>query len=278
MAMTDWMTRLSEPLPRAPLFLEELAWPQVQALQESGMKTLLLPIGATEQHGPHLPLNTDSVIATAACAYASALTGVPVLPTVRISVSIGHTEKWPGTFAIFHETLIDTVKDIARWCAATGWKQFILVNSHFGNDAVLRVALDRLRFDLVGQLDVAVRNTWALSPDIGAAFTADANDWHANQAETDLMMFLAPETVRCEALAEAADPDRTDGRVFPWMVANTSTNGTTGTPGIGNPTHGEALLRLIGMSLAVLLERARSETPPLSWSRSTTVFGPAQAG
>ncbi len=157
--MTNWMTRLTEPLPRAPLFLEELAWPQVQALQESGMKTLLLPIGATEQHGPHLPLNTDSVIATAACAYASALTGVPVLPTVRISVSIGHTEKWPGTFAIFHETLIDTIKDIARWCAATGWKQLVLVNSHFGNDAALRVAVDRLRFNLVGQFAIATRNT-----------------------------------------------------------------------------------------------------------------------
>src|SRR5882757_3508331 len=168
MKMTEWMSRLAEPPPHAPVFLEELAWPQVQALQESGMRTLMLPVGATEQHGPHLPLNTDSIIATSSCAYASAQTGVPVLPTIRISVSIGHTEKWPGTFAIFHETLIDTVKDIARWCVATGWKQLILVNSHFGNDAALRVAVDRLRFDLAGQLAVATRNTWALSPEINA--------------------------------------------------------------------------------------------------------------
>ncbi len=270
--MLDWMSRLAEPLPVQPVFLEELAWPQVRALQDSGMKTLLLPIGATEQHGPHLPLNTDSVIATSACAFASALTGVPVLPTVKISVSIGHTEKWPGTLAIFHETLINTVKDIARWCVGTGWEQLIIVNSHYGNDAALRVAVDRLRFDLVGQFSIAMRNTWALSPEIAKAFTKDADDWHANEAETNLMSFLAPESVRQEALPIAADPDRTAHRVFPWMVANTSANGTTGTPGIGNATYGQALLRLIGMSLADTITRARSEKPPLDWARTTTVF------
>jgi creatinine amidohydrolase len=270
--MLDWMSRLAEPLPRAPVLLEELTWPQVEALQASGVTTLMLPVGATEQHGPHLPLNTDSAIATAACAYASALSGVPMLPAIRISVSIGHTEKWPGTFAIFHETLINTVKDIARWCVATGWKQLLLVNSHFGNDAALRVAVDRLRFDLVNQLAIATRNTWSLTPELSAAFTADAADWHANRAETDLMLFLAPETVDTSKLAEAADPDRTIGCVFPWMVAQTSSNGVTGSPGIGNPTHGEALLKLIGTGLATLLAQARTEMPPLSWARRTPVF------
>jgi len=271
--MLDWISRLNEPLPGNPVFLEELAWPRVQALLDGGMKTLILPIGATEQHGPHLPLNTDSVIATSACAFASALTGVPILPTVRVSVSIGHTEKWPGTFAIFHETLTNTVKEIARWALATGWEQLIIVNSHFGNDAALRVAVDRLRFDLVGHFSIALRNTWSLSPEIAQAFAKDASDWHANEAETDLMMFLAPATVSKEALSISADPDRTGASVFPWMVANTSTNGTTGTPGIGNPTYGEALLKLIGTTLADTIQRARSEKPPLAWSRTTTAFG-----
>lgn len=273
----EWLTCLAEPLPRAPLFLEEMTWPQVQTLQASGMTTLMLPIGATEQHGPHLPINTDSVIATAACAYASALSGVPVLPTQRISVSLGHTEKWPGTFSIFHETLIQMVKEIAHWCAATGWSQLIVVNSHCGNDAALRVAIDRLRFDLVGRLSIATRNTWALSPEIHAAFTEDAADWHANRAETDLMMFLAPGTVDRTRLGEAGDADRTGNCVFPWMVAHTSSNGTTGFPGIGNPTHGEALLKLIGTGLATLLDRARTETPPLPWARRTPFFGGAGA-
>lgn len=267
--MESWISRLKTPLPQAPLFLDALTWPQVQAQLDAGMKTLILPVGATEQHGPHLPLSTDSLIATAASAYASALTGVPVLPTLRISVSIGHTEKWPGTFAIFHETLINTVKEIAQWAVATGWEQLIIVNSHCGNDAALRVAVDRLRFDCPGRLAVLMRNTWSLTKEIEQAFTEDATDWHANKAETDLMLFLAPELVLMEALATADDPDRTGGCVFPWMVANTSLNGVTGAPRMGNATHGEALLREIGMSLATLIQRARTETPPLPWSRES---------
>lgn len=272
--MLEWMSRLAKPLPQAPVFLEDLAWPHVQALQAAGMTTLLLPVGATEQHGPHLPLNTDSVIATSACAYASALTCVPVLPTIRIGVSIGHTEKWLGTISVFHETLINTVKDIARWCVATGWKQLIIVNSHCGNDAALRVAVDRLRFDFVGQFAVAVRNTWALSAGIAASFTEDASDWHANKAETDLMMFLAPESVHMAELADAEDPDRTADCVFPWMVAHTSTNGVTGTPGIGNASHGQDLLTAIGTCLATLIDSARTESAPLPWKRTTSAFGP----
>jgi creatinine amidohydrolase len=273
--MLEWMSRLAVPLPQAPVFLEDLAWPHVQALLDAGMTTLMLPVGATEQHGPHLPLNTDSVIATSACAYASALTGVPVLPTIRVGVSIGHTEKWPGTISVFHETLINTVKEIAQWCAATGWKQLIIVNAHCGNDAALRVAVDRLRFDLAGQFAVAVRNTWSLSPGVEAAFTADARDWHANRAETDLMRFLAPDSVHKAELRDAEDPDRTADCVFPWMVANTSTNGVTGTPGIGNASHGEELLTAIGTCLATLIDSARTESPPLPWKRTTPLFGPS---
>ena len=249
------------------MLLEELAWPEVQALLEKGMRTVLLPVGATEQHGPHLPLNTDSVIATAACSLASATTGVPVLPTLRVGISIGHTERWPGTVSIFHETLIDTVKSIACWCVATGWKQMIIANAHCGNDAALRVAVDRMRFDLAGSFAIAMRNTWALTPKIEAAFTCDAKDWHANQAETDLMCFLAPHTVVQSRCVESADPDRAGSRVFPWMVANTSLNGVTGSPGIGNATHGRELLQAIGTALAGVVETARKESPPLAWTR-----------
>src|SRR4051794_36942079 len=110
-----WFDRLTSAPLRAPCHLEELAFPEVQ---ETLGDVLLLPMGATEQHGPHLPINTDTVIATATCAYASALTGAPVLPAMPYTVSLGHTEKWPGTFAIFHETLMDTVRSLARWAMA----------------------------------------------------------------------------------------------------------------------------------------------------------------
>ena len=77
--------------------LEELTWPGVAELVAGGESLCLLPVGATEQHGRHLPLSTDSEIATAICRAASERTGVPVLPTVTIASSHAHTTKWPGT-------------------------------------------------------------------------------------------------------------------------------------------------------------------------------------
>src|SRR4051812_1551935 len=217
-----WFDRLTPAPAQAPVCLEHLAWPEVAATLDD---VLLLPVGATEQHGPHLPLNTDTVIAEATCAFASALTGAPVLPAMRYTVSLGHTEKWPGTFAIFHETLMQAVRSIAQWALASGWKRMLLVNSHFGNDAALRCAVDRMRFEHPGRFFLATRNTWQLSAEIAQEFTHDAADWHANEAETSLLQFIAPDDVHQDRLAPADDPDRTGGCVFPHLVAHTSTNG-----------------------------------------------------
>jgi creatinine amidohydrolase len=252
-----------------PVLIEKLAWPEIaQTLDD----VLLLPVGATEQHGPHLPVNTDSLIASAACHQASANTGAPVLPCLAYTVSLGHTEKWPGTFAVFHETLINTVCDIARWAVAAGWKRLLIINSHFGNDAPLRCAVDRLRFELVGRLLVAVRNTWSLTQSIAARFTYDAADWHANEAETSLLLHIAPELVHTDRSAASDDPDRTEGNVFPHMVAHTSTNGVTGKPSLATAESGASLLREIRDALVAAIQRARTEQPPLCWDRATTVF------
>ena len=264
-----WFDRLTPPPAEAPLWLEELAYPEVRNTLDD---VLLLPVGATEQHGPHLPLNTDTVIATATCAYASALTGAPVLPALRYTVSLGHTEKWPGTFAVFHETLMETVRSLARWALAMGWRRMLLVNSHFGNDAALRCAVDRTRFDHAGQFQIATRNTWALTPEIARGFTHDAADWHANEAETSLLRFLAPERVHLDRLAASDDPDRTADCVFPHMVAHTSANGVTGRPSLSTTERGEALIASMGRALAEVIERARRDEPPLPWTRNTTAF------
>lgn len=257
-------------LPGRPLRLERLAWSQIAQHLEGGGDMLLLPLGATEQHGPHLPINTDTVIATAICDYASAKTGVPVLPAIPYTVSIGHTEKWPGTFSLFHETLIHTLREIAAWAVATGWKRLLFVNSHFGNDASLRVAVDRLRFDFVGRLQVATRNTFNLTPSIWEYFISDAADLHANKAETDLMLCLAPNDVHMTDAED--DPDRTTETVFNYMVANTSRNGVTGNPTEGSGERGRELFVEMGEALAAIVEKARQEQPPLAWDRGDRLF------
>jgi creatinine amidohydrolase len=252
---------------KIPVLLEELSWPEVERTLHD---VLILPVGAVEQHGPHLPISTDTLIATAACHAASARSGAPVLPALNYTVSIGHTEKWPGTFAILHETLMATVREIARWAVASGWKRLLIVNAHFGNDAPLRCAVDRLRFDFAGKLLVAVRNTWALTQSIAARFSHDAADWHANEAETSLLLHVAPHLVRDAHSAD--DPDRTAGCVFPHMVAHTSRNGVTGRPSEATAERGASLLAEIADALASLIHHARTEEPPLPWERTSTLF------
>ncbi len=261
-------------LPAPPVHAGALAWPDLEALQREGNDLLLLPVGATEQHGPHLPCDTDTRIAAAVCEVASALTGAPVLPPLTYGVSLGHTEKWPGTFSLFHESFIASAREIVRWAAATGWKRLIFVNGHCGNDASLRVAVDRLRFDFAGTFFTAVRNTFALTPELAAEFSADAADWHANRAETELIAFLAPETVRFERLAVADDPDRTAGCLFPHLVAHTSRNGVTGEPSSADFSRGEALLRRLGEALADTVRAARTEQTPLTWHRTGSLPSP----
>jgi creatinine amidohydrolase len=253
----------------APIFLDELAWPVIAELREKKGGLVMLPLGATEQHGPHLPICTDTLIATASCACASAKTGVPMLPPLAYTVSAGHTPKWPGTFSLLHETFIASLRQIAAWCAATGWKRLLLVNSHFGNDASMRVAVDQIRLEHLGQLQIAARSTYQLTPEIWQAFIADAADLHANKAETDLLLHLAPELVRMDQLATSDDPDRTAETVFSYPVAQTSLNGVTGFPSRANAEDGAILFRQIGDALAALVERAKTDEPPLAaehWS------------
>jgi creatinine amidohydrolase len=249
----------------APVLWEQLTWPETQDLLEHGMDMCLLPVGATEQHGPHLPLNTDSFFASATCMYASARTGVPVLPTISYGCSLGHTDKWPGTISLFPETLIATVREIAGFLRRTRFTRLLMVNSHWGNTSSLRCALDRLRSDHVSSFQIGLKNSFEMTPSIAGQFSDDAADWHANRAETALMMFLDPGQVRPEAIED--DPDRTAGKVFTYVVSQTSKNGVTGRPSRASAEDGRRLFVEMGEALADFVAAARTEKPPLEESQ-----------
>jgi creatinine amidohydrolase len=246
-----------------PMLLENLAWPEIASLRETNGGLLMLPLGATEQHGPHLPVAMDTLLAEAVCHAASAKTGVPVMPALRVTVSQGHTAKWPGTFSLRHETFLHVLRDLAEWAFATGWKRLLLVNAHFGNDAPARVAVDQLRLAFHGDFHVGLRNVYQLTPAIWSAYTEDAADLHANRAETSLMLHLHPDLVHAGRLAAADDPDRTGDCVFSHPVARTSLNGVTGTPSAATAAEGASLFSAMVEALENELCRAISEEPPL---------------
>jgi creatinine amidohydrolase len=239
-----------------------LTWEEIGRLPATGCDAVILPVGATEQHGPHLGTGMDSTLAELVCAAVGAQTQVPVLPLLPYGCSLGHSRRWPGTIALSPQTLIALVTEIGDWVRASGFRRLFLVNAHVTNAAPLRCALEVLR-SRHDDLMVAVINTATLSPRVARAFSADAADWHANAAETALMLAVAPGLVRRKKIRRADDPDRTHGLVFAHPVNRTSTNGVTGYPSRATAAQGRRLFRWMVADLTTLVRRGRREKPPL---------------
>lgn len=239
--------------------LGDLTWPAVKRVVDSGETLCLLPVGATEQHGRHLPVSTDTDIAAALCRGASERTGVPVLPALAVGSSQAHTTAWPGTLSLSPRLLVDTVIEIAGWVRASGFEKLLMVNAHVGNVAPLKVAVDELRHRHT--IRVGAVSWWEMTPELAAEVAADADDWHANAAETSLMLHLRPDLVDRSAIED--DPDRTGDLVLSYTVAETSRDGLTGAPSRGTASDGARLLEAGVAALSNLVEQARREQPPI---------------
>ncbi len=171
--------------------------------------------------------------------------------------------KWPGTFSLSHETFIDVLMDMARWVEGGGWKRLLLVNSHFGNDAAARVAVDKIRLKFEGRLQVGLVHVFKSSAEVWKRYTDDAEDLHANRAETSLMLYLFPNLVDMTKLADANDEDRTEGTVFSYPVSQTSLNGVTGRPGDASVEEGKWLFERMVEDLCGIVKRGMVEEAPL---------------
>ena len=248
-----------------PVLWEWLTWEEVGALRRSGMDMAILPVGSTEQHGPHLTLNVDTLSAEGLARAVSAETGVPVLPTLPYGMAWGHTDAWPGTLSLSPTTLAAAITEIGEWLwAASGFSRLLILNGHVTNAAPLRVALETLRHRRP-EVRVALRGVWEVSPRVEAAYTEDAADWHANAAETSLMLARHPQAVRPEKIAD--DPDRTGGLFFSYPVARTSERGATGRPTLATAARGETLFAQAVADLSAQVRAALTEEPPHPHSR-----------
>lgn len=243
----------------------ERTWMELKGDIEAAAGSAILPVGATEQHGPHLGCGVDMVLAEHLCRAVARRTDVPMLPTLPYGCSLGHSRRWPGTLALQPMTLIHLVKDIGDWAYHSGVRRLFIVNTHVTNFAPLRCALEMLRAEHDDMM-VALFNSATLSPRLREVHFADANDWHANDAETSLMQALAPEMVRSDLLASADDPDRTEGLIFAHPVNRTSHNGVTGMPSRATPEKGRLWFDWMVDDLSALVERGLKEKPPLDCS------------
>jgi creatinine amidohydrolase len=222
----------------------------------------LVPVGATEQHGPHLPVGTDTIVAEELCLAVSRAGDAVVLPTLACGASLWHGTDLAGTLALTGEDVAHQAVALARWASRSGLTKVLFVNGHVGNTAALSLACDRLRFEQP-ELQVGVVEWWRLDGRIAAEAVNDAEDWHANRAETSLMLAIRPELVDVVAASTADDEDRSSGLVFRYGAARLTTNGVTGSPSRATTEGGTELWGLIVEAAIALVSRAKVESPPL---------------
>ncbi|MGY1807729.1 creatininase family protein [Blastococcus sp. SYSU D00669] len=241
------------------------AWPELEgwAGRPAGAAEVgLVPVGAVEQHGPHLPTGTDTLVAEGVCEAAATLSGAVVLPPIPVGCSYGHGTVLPGTLSLSPELLAAVARSYAEWAAYSGLTRLLFVNAHFGNAAALGTATDHLRL-FRPDLRTGVVDWWSITPEVLAEVTADGADIHANRAETSLVLAIDPSLVHLDRAVDADDEDRTGDLVFRYTAPSLSRNGVTGRPSEATPELGRRLLDEVAAALARLVERGRTEEPPL---------------
>lgn len=245
-----------------------LAWmttTQIAAIDKRDA-LVVVPIGAVEQHGPHLPCWTDSLLAEEitrrAVDAAPAHVNVWHLPVLPIGKSTEHAG-FPGTIALSTETLLAVCRDVGRSVADAGFRKLAFLNGHGGQPQLLEVVARDIRAET--GLEVYPIFPYRLGRPDGLDVEPDEESWgiHGGQIETSLVLAIAPESVHLDAV----EPDGVEVRrrfadyellslegAFPmaWLTRDLSVNGTIGDPRKADPRIGAAILDHLAKGIARL--------------------------
>ncbi len=232
------------------IMFSELRSPQVKAAAEAGA-VLVLPVGQTEEHGDHLPIQTDTLIGQRVCEAAiRSLAGQP--PAYLMDpIAYGYSQKvlkaWPGTMVVPQDTLIDMITHVVISVADSGFRKVVLVSTHGNHDGVVRVVARRAADErgigpgvifphaLVGDV---LKANWKAGP---------AGTCHACEFETSVMLHLAPHLVDMslaradDRLALVSPYASSQAFVSTWTLQK-SRSGAYGDPTVANAELGRLLV------------------------------------
>ncbi|MEZ4861885.1 MAG: creatininase family protein [Caldilineaceae bacterium] len=249
-------------LTRNPRNLSHLTWQEVAALdKQEGV--VILPVGAIEQHGPHLPTLTDTLLVTHVLE--ATLRTLPdavrawVLPPVNYGKSNEHTG-FPGTISLSAQTLGAVLHDIAASVKAAGFRRLAFINGHGGNSALLEMNARDIRA-ATGLMCFTLQPGLYISPPFEVTPQERRLGLHAGELETSLVLAIAPELVHMEkAVQHFVEFPANETALFltgsaatAWLTRDWSPTGVFGDATLGTAEKGHALIAAATERLAQLI-------------------------
>lgn len=235
--------------------IENLDWMSYRELVENGKSKILIPVGAIEQHGPHMSLNPDVLIPQhIACQVAERAGGMLVAPPIaygyKSQVKSGGGNFFPGTTCVSSRSLEEYVYDIILAFVEHGNREFILINGHFENSMCLVEAADRVvkQARLSGkEVKVILLSYWDFISEatIGKVFPEGFSGWaveHGGVLETSIMLKIHPELVDMSRAVDIPPAEFPPYDVFPPDPSWVPESGTLSSPSKATAEKGEWVL------------------------------------
>jgi len=240
-----------------------MSWTEVkEAISKNPKLKAIVPVGSIEQHGPHLPLSTDSLIAEHIAIRVSDLLPSVLFPTLSIGYSLEHAG-FPGTISFTMRTFSSVVTEIAEELHDTGFKTLIVINGHGGNRAILDSALTSIKHahpDLelfsftISDIARVKFNEFRKSPRrmIG----------HADEMETSMMLAIRPDTVEMsKAISEepnfpsvvSLESEDLTKVTYAWKTKEVTNSGIIGNPNFATPEVGRLLLDYVVETISSII-------------------------
>lgn len=250
-------------MPMQPkVLLAEMTREQIRAIAPE--TTVLLPTAAIEQHGPHLPIVTDTLVCTTVCQRAAEIAMADAPVTVAPPIHFGsshHHFPHPGVISTTNATFIEVVKEACDSLERSGFRRVVVVNGHGGNDDAIRVAARDS--SLARPISIAAASYWTVAwsalVEEGRATEIGQLPGHAGAFETSLVLALRPDLVDRASFPPALSgpPYSADARHRPAVnragQALGDGPGYTDDPSRGSADHGMRFLKIISRELAAFV-------------------------
>lgn len=179
------------------VFLAEMTNPEVEAFLAQH-HIVIVPTGATEQHGPHAPLATDVLIPREIARRVAPRIGALVAPSISYALSYPHVG-FKGVVNIRIPTFMALVEDLCHAFAASGFRRIVFLNGHYDNTYAIAYACANAADRLPGDVKAFPLNYWdGMSPEVLSEYVSLTKGMHANAAETSAVLAIAPELVDLE--------------------------------------------------------------------------------